>query len=195
MKVSKKFLSVLLMVCLVLTMSAPAFAATTTGSTVDVMYIPAYDESVTYGMVNSGTLDDGTEYWVVNLTPTEVVHQQSLRSYDWSDKVSVPIMNHDGTNGATLGYSFTAYPDSYVVVTVGNLPSNMPSVNLAFYYENGSDSDWTPNIGSNSMVVFKLNYPSNEGRVKVSTQEDASKIATFSFYTSDTNPADDYIEV
>ena len=188
MKKVRKVLSTLFAFCLMFSFAAPAFA-------VSVYYIPAYDETKEYGLVESGVLDDGTEYWVINLTPEEIVQNSLLRSYDWSGTKKVPITNESGTNGATLGYSFTAYPDEYVAVQVGPLPSVMPTVNVGFYYSNGSNSSWYPNVGGDCMVVFKLAYPSNEGSIKVSTYETASKTTSFSFYTSSTNPADSYLDV
>lgn len=186
MKRSKKVLGVLCAACLLLAASAPALA-------VGVFYVPAYDESKTYGLVDSGTLEDGTAYWVVNLTPEEVVRQQVLSCFDWSGKIGVPVANQDRTNGAAIGGSFTADPDAYIVVTVGGLPSNMPAVNVSVDYDDGGNSGWTPDMGSNSMVVLQLSGSGNVGQVKSSTQGEKSKIAQFRFAVSDTNPADSCI--
>lgn len=184
----KRLLALLSAMCVAFCLAAPAFA-------VSAMYVPAYDETKDYGLVDSGVLDDGTEYWVINLTPEEVVQHAMSRSYDWSGSVTVPIANKDGTNGAKVGYDFNAYPDEYVVVEVGNLPSTMPSVNVSFYYTNKSAHDWVSSVGANAMVVFKLKYPNNTGYVNVSTYESKSVTTQFKLYTSDENPADGYTEV
>lgn len=178
MKATRKIFSTILSLCLIFSLSLPALAAS----------------GEEYGIKEHGFLDDGTEYWVLREAPEVKATRTMRRSYDFSGSISVPYANSTGDNGKTVGYSFTAYPDEYVIVEV-ETSTNNATVNVGLYYTNGSNSDWITSVSPGDTVVFLLEFPSNECCVKTSTYEEGRIWAHFNLYTSSTNPSDDYIEV
>ncbi|MFM9279757.1 hypothetical protein [Paenibacillus jiagnxiensis] len=135
-----------------------------------------------------GVLPNGLKYKIHYLTDEEIADRENAVkpfSYSWSGNVNVPISNAAGTNGKQLGKDFVIGPDTTAIITVGSLPSTMPTVNVAAAATNGMWTDWIPNVGGNSEITFEPGdgYEYYSYAVKVSTSENASKSASFSIET------------
>lgn len=154
-----------------------------------VTVITPEDPNAEYGLVESGTLSNGIEYWVINPTPTEHVHMDLLSDSE-TFKVWSPIVNATGDNGANVGGAIGVYPDEYVSVRVGGLPSTMPTVNVGCHYVDDDNADWYPTVGANALVIFKIGSSSGDVQITTSTCESTSVTTSFTISTSTTNPAE-----
>lgn len=122
------------------------------------------------------------------LPPTNAAGEHSLFSGSWNGTVNVPI-NVTGHEGVNLGPQFIPSPDNAIEIIVGNLPSNMPSVNISLQSQIDPDvSWWQANAPSNHRVTIGFGgYSSHTFQAKASTSEDESKAADFSWATYSTN--------
>lgn len=116
--------------------------------------------------------------------------------YSWVGNVKVPVADGTGHNGKVIGYPFVAYPDKYVAVGIeGSTPSNMPTINVSFFYTNGENSNWKGDLAANQVLVFELIHPNHEGELRASTSEAVSNNVDIWFYTSSTCPTYDFLRV
>lgn len=178
----KRFVSAALAIIMAISvMSGSALAAPS------LHYLPSPD-SVSHNEVRCGVLSNGIRYEVAPMTLEEIeamYSEISTYSYKYSQKHEVPIANKDGTNGVQLGHDFVIAPDTTVVISVGNLPSTMPSVNIGLANKNGMWHDWVPNVAGNEKVTFTF----DEGtavytyQATASTSEANSRIASFTIET------------
>ena len=99
-------------------------------------------------------------------------------------------MNATGDNGANVGGAIGVYPDEYVSVRVGGLPSTMPTVNVGCHYVDDDNADWYPTVGANALVIFKIGSSSGDVQITTSTCESTSVTTSFTISTSTTNPAE-----
>ncbi len=154
---------------------------------ISITLIRPYDENANYGLVDSGVLPDGTEYWVFFLTPAETIqHGGKLRC--WHGKAKVPIGDTEAV-GRVLGDTLHVGNGTYIAVDVDGLPSTMATVDVG-YFPAGAEN-CTVNISSFSTVIFKPANPSSEMTVKVSTHESKSVTANFRVYTTSERPVPD----
>jgi hypothetical protein len=100
-----------------------------------------------------------------------------------SVNVYVP-KNIDGNQGAVVGGYFQVSPHTYVNLDVLSLPqTTMPSINVSFWNEYGTDTDWYANVKEGQTVWMKAAYPNQRYAVKVSTTEKEGAIARLRAYT------------
>lgn len=174
--------SVILSILLILVMASSAYAS----EGLDIFETDIWRET--------GELSGGMRYGIRPMTAEEKVAFELRESdesgiitpfsYSWSGNVNVPISNSGGTNGRQLGKNFIIAPDNYGFVSVGSLPSTMPTVNIGATFINGMDGDWVPNVGANEVVVIDPgSYSNYEMAIKVSTYESASSSARFEIST------------
>ena len=178
----KRFVSMALAVVMAISvMSSSALAAPS------MRYSPSPDY-ISHNEVRCGVLSNGIRYEIAPMTLEEIeamYSEISTYSYSHTQNYQVPIANAAGTNGVQLGHDFVISPDTTVVVSVGNLPSTMPTVNIGLANKNGMWQDWAPNVSSNEKVTFTF----VEGdavytyQAKASTSEVNSKIARFTIET------------
>lgn len=154
-----------------------------------VTVITPEDPNAEYGVIENGTLSNGIEYWIINPTPTDRIHMDLLSDSE-TFKVRAPIVNMSGDDGANVGDAIGAYPDEYISVRVGGLPSTMPTVNIGCHYVNGDNADWYPAVGADALVVFKIGSSGNDVQITTSTCESTSVTTSFTVSTSTINPAE-----
>ena len=154
-----------------------------------VTVITPEDPNAEYGVVERGSLSNGIEYWIVNPTPTERVRMDLLGDSE-TFKVRAPIVNMTGDNGANVGDVIGVYPDEYVSVRVGGLPSTMPTVNIGCHYVDGDHADWYPTVGADALVVFKIGSTSSDVQITTSTCESNSFTTSFTISTSPASPVE-----
>lgn len=179
----KNLFSLAMTIVMMFSLAIPSFAIE------PVTVITPEEPNAEYGLLESGTLSNGIEYWVINPTPTENVHMD-LFSDSKTYKVRPPIVNTTGGKDANVGEAFVVWPNEYVSVRVGGLPSTMPTVKVGCHYVNDAPAECCPSVGANALVVFKMNSPSDEVQITTSTSGSLSFTTSFTISTSPTNPAE-----
>lgn len=208
----KRFLGIVCAGCMALSVMPFANAVDIHNAELDglVDNCPEFTVDGTTNLVEQGQLPDGSHYWVLDLNQEQMSAVSTYvnggietcadmpdnpdATYSWVGNVYVPKADGTGRNGAAVGPSFTAYPDKYVAFGVeGSLPSNMPTINVAFYYSNGENSGWKANLSDSQVIVFELRHPNQEGTIRVSTNDDKGNNADFWFITDSECPTNDFL--
>lgn len=145
-----------------------------------------------FGTYEAGTLTNGFTYWLAKPSEEQRKTAAQTASMTWSGNYNVPRRNEEGTSWREL-YAQRLYASDgkYVVVTVGNLPSTMPTVNVGLFASYDTAA-WVT-VGANTTVIFSFGERTDAAFLRVNTAEDTSAYANFKILTTDTNPAAGYV--
>lgn len=103
----------------------------------------------------------------------EKVSEIGIMSFDTGYIDQYVPKNIDGNQGIPVGGSYyIVSPHNYVNLNINRLPqTTMPTINVAFTNESGSDVGWTSNVSQGNLVWMQASYPNQRYAARVSTNE------------------------